>query len=181
MHEYKEIREILLTEEQIQNRIRELGADITKKWAGKDIVLVGILKGSAIFMADLARQIDLPLSFDFMAVSSYGSSTTTSGVVRVLKDLDQSIEGKHVIIVEDIIDSGYTLKYIYELLEDRGTASVSIVTLFDKPNRRKAKMDVDMVGFTLPDEFVVGYGLDFAEKYRNLPFLAVLNEEAYSG
>ncbi len=179
MHEYNEIREILLTEEQIQSKIREMGADITKRWAGKDVVLVGILKGSVLFMADLARQIDLPVTFDFMAVSSYGKSTTSSGLVRILKDLDASVEGKDVIIVEDIIDSGYTLNYIRENLEGRGTNSVSIITLFDKPNRRKAEMPVDMVGFSLPDAFVVGYGLDFAEKYRNLPFLAVLHEDAY--
>ncbi len=179
MHQYDEICEILLTEEQIQEKIREMGANITERWKGKEVVLVGILKGSVLFMADLARQIDLPVTFDFMAVSSYGKSTTSSGVVRILKDLDSSVEGKHVIIVEDIIDSGYTLNYIRENLEGRGTASVTIVTLFDKPNRRKAEMPVDMVGFSLPDKFVIGYGLDFAEKYRNLPYLAVLHEDAY--
>lgn len=180
MHEYDEIQEVLLTEEEIQTRIREMGAEITRRWAGKEVVLVGILKGSVLFMADLARQIDLPVTFDFMAVSSYGKSTTSSGVVRILKDLDASIEGKDVIIVEDIIDSGYTLSYIAENLAGRGTASVTIITLFDKPARRKLEMDIDMVGFSLPDAFVVGYGLDFAEKYRNLPYLAVLKEEAYS-
>lgn len=180
MHEYDEIQEILLTEEEIQARVREMGAEITKKYQGREVVLIGILKGSVLFMADLARQIDLPVTFDFMAVSSYGKSTTSSGVVRILKDLDSSVEGKDIIIVEDIIDSGHTLNYIKENLEGRGTASVSIVTLFNKPNRRKAEMDVDLVGFTLPDEFVVGYGLDFAEKYRNLPYLAVLHADAYT-
>ena len=180
MHEYREIREILITEDELQKRIREIGQEITEKWHGKDVMLVGILKGSVLFMADLARQIDLPVTFDFMAVSSYGKSITSSGVVRILKDLDASVEGKDVIIVEDIIDSGYTLNYIRENLEGRGTRSVSIVTLFDKPNKRKAEMDVDIVGFSLPDEFVVGYGLDFAEKYRNLPYLAVLHEDAYT-
>lgn len=180
MHDYKEIKEVLLTEEQLQDRIREMGREITENYQGKEVVLIGILKGSVLFMADLARQIDLPVTFDFMAVSSYGKSTTSSGVVRILKDLDSSIEGKDIIIVEDIIDSGHTLNYIKENLEGRGTASVSIVTLFNKPNRRKAEMQVDLIGFTLPDEFVVGYGLDFAEKYRNLPYLAVLHEDAYS-
>ncbi|MGI6440534.1 MAG: hypoxanthine phosphoribosyltransferase [Peptoniphilaceae bacterium] len=181
MHEYKEIKEVLLTEEQIRARVNEMGRAITERYRDKkEVVLIGILKGSVLFMADLARQIDMPVTFDFMAVSSYGKSTTSSGVVRILKDLDSSVEGKHVIIVEDIIDSGHTLNYIRDNLEGRGAESVSIVTLFNKPNRRKAEMEVDLVGFTLPDAFVVGYGLDFAEKYRNLPYLAVLHEDAYS-
>jgi hypoxanthine phosphoribosyltransferase len=166
MHEYKEIKEVLLTEEQIRARVNEMGRAITERYRDKkEVVLIGILKGSVLFMADLARQIDMPVTFDFMAVSSYGKSTTSSGVVRILKDLDSSVEGKHVIIVEDIIDSGHTLNYIRDNLEGRGAESVSIVTLFNKPNRRKAEMEVDLVGFTLPDAFVVGYGLDFAEKY----------------
>ncbi|WP_416197262.1 MAG: hypoxanthine phosphoribosyltransferase [Sporanaerobacter sp.] len=172
------VKEVLVSKEDIEKRVRELGTQITEDYRGKDLMLVGILKGAAIFMADLARNIDIPLTMDFMAVSSYGNATQSSGVVRIVKDLDTSIEGKDILIVEDIIDTGLTLGYLTDNLTKRGARSVRICTLLDKPERRKVNVPVDYRGFIIPDEFVVGYGIDYAEKYRNLPYISSLKEEA---
>jgi hypoxanthine phosphoribosyltransferase len=174
-----DIQHILISTEEVQAKVKELGAAISRDYAGKEILMIGVLRGAVIFMADLARAIDVPVAIDFMAVSSYGSSTSTSGVVRILKDLDESVEGRHLLIVEDIIDSGLTLNYLLDNLKSRNPASVRLCTLLSKPERRKVDVPVDFVGFTVPDEFVVGYGLDYAEKYRNLPFIAVLKPEVY--
>ena len=163
-----EIEKVLLSEEQISTRVRELGQKISADYAGKDLLVVGILKGAFIFMSDLVRQISIPVEVDFMATSSYGQSTQTSGVVKVLKDLDSPIEGRHILIVEDIIDSGLTLSYLTEILRSRKPESVKIAVLLDKPERRQTALSVDYVGFTIPDEFVVGYGLDFDSKYRGI-------------
>lgn len=174
------IKEVLLTEEQIMTRVKELGKQITEDYKGKNLMLVGILKGAVIFMAELAKNIDMPVLMDFMAVSSYGKSSTSTGVVRIIKDLDCSIEDKDILIVEDIIDTGLTLSYLTDNLKKRRAKSVRIVTLLDKPDRRKAKVPVDYIGFQIPDEFVVGFGLDYAEQYRNLPYVAALKEEVYT-
>lgn len=176
---HKDIKEILLTEDQIRNKVKELGQVITKDYEGKDIVLIGVLKGSIMFMADLMKAIETPVSIDFMAVSSYGNSAETSGVVRILKDLDNDIEGKNVIIVEDIIDSGITLQYLVEYLKRRGPKSVEIACLLHKPERTKVDVKAKYLGFTVPDEFLVGYGLDYAEKYRNFPYVGILKSEVY--
>lgn len=170
---------VLLSEEQIRTRVRELGKQITREYAGKEVVLVGILKGAVLFLADLARCIELPALLDFMSVSSYGHSTTSSGIVRIIKDLDESIEGKHVIIVEDIVDTGLTLNYLKETLAGRDPASLKICALLDKESRRQVPVVVDYVGFAIPDEFVVGYGLDYAGQYRNHSEVFVLRPEAY--
>lgn len=175
----KDIREILITEEALQSKIAELGAKITEDYRGKDLLLVCVLKGAVIFVSDLMRKIDVPLDIDFMAVSSYGSNTQSSGVVRILKDLNSSIERRHVLIVEDIIDSGLTLSYLIDNLKSRKPDSVEICTILDKPERRTIDLKIKYTGFQIPDEFVVGYGLDYAEKYRNLPYIAVLKEEIY--
>lgn len=175
-----EIKEILIDQEQLQQRIQELGAEISRDYQGKELHLICVLKGAVLFLADLARNLTVPVSFDFMAVSSYGASTETSGVVRILKDLEESIEGKDVLIVEDIIDSGLTLHYLYQNLHSRKPASLEICTLLDKPDRRRVDVPVKYCGFSIPDRFVVGYGLDFAEKYRNLPYIGVLKDEVYS-
>ena len=175
----QDIAGVLLKSEAISKRIKELGEQITKDYAGKDLLVLGILKGAVLFMADLIREIKLPLAFDFLAVSSYGASTHSSGVVRILKDVERSVEGVHLLIVEDIVDTGLTLKYLKENLTRRGPESVKVVTLLDKPARRKVEVVPDYNGFTIPDEFVVGYGLDFNEKYRNLPYIGVLKAEAY--
>jgi len=172
---------ILIGAEMLQGRIDQLAAEITKDYQDKRPVLIGVLKGAVFFMADLARRLDFELEMDFMAVSSYGSSTDSSGVVRILKDLDMNIEGRHVLIVEDVIDSGLTLKYLTKNLNSRRPASLEIVTLLDKPGRRKATLPCRYVGFEIGNEFVVGYGLDFAEKYRNLPYIGVLEEAAELG
>ncbi len=177
---HKDIREILIEEKVLQEKVKELGAKITADYKDKDLLLVCVLKGAVIFVSDLMRQIDTALDIDFMAISSYGSNTQSSGVVRILKDLNTSIEGKHVLIVEDIIDSGLTLSYLVENLKSRGPASVEICTILDKPDRRRIDLFIKYTGFKIPDEFVVGYGLDYAEKYRNLPYIAVLKEEVYS-
>lgn len=180
---YKDLKDkMLLTKEQIAARVRELGAQITNDYedVDGDLVLVGILKGAVVFFADLIREIDLPLSMDFMAISSYGSATKSSGVVRIMKDLDKDIVGKHVLVVEDIIDSGLTLSFLKDNLLSRGAASLRICTLLDKPERRKVDLHVDYAGFQIPDEFVVGYGLDYAEVYRNLPDIGVLRPEVYT-
>ena len=177
----QDVQEILFSEEQLKAKVAQLGRQISRDYEGKDLLLIGVLKGSVVFMADLMRQITVPAAIDFMAVSSYGSGVKTSGVVRILKDLDRSIEGKDLLIVEDILDSGMTLSYLRELLQNRGCASVRIVTLLDKPERRKVDIHPDYVGFQIPDAFVVGYGLDYAEKYRNLPFVGVLKPSVYGG
>jgi len=174
-----DISEILISEEQLAARIAELGRQITADYEGKPLVLLGVLKGAVLFMVDLAREIKLPLEIDFMATSSYGASTKSSGVVRIVKDLDESIEGKHILIVEDIVDSGLTLAYILRMLEARRPASVRVCGLLLKDREREQYVPVDYVGFTIPDAFVVGYGLDFAERYRNLPFIGVLRPELY--
>lgn len=175
----EDVKEILLTKEQIAARIKEMGEQISAAYAGKDILMIGVLRGAVIFMADLARAITVPVTLDFMAVSSYGSSTTSSGVVRILKDLDEAVQGKHVLVVEDIVDTGLTLNYLLDNLKARGPASIRLCTLLNKPERRKAQVNIDYNGFDIPDEFVIGYGLDFAEKYRNLPFIGILKPEVY--
>lgn len=175
----EDIEKILLDEEQISKKIKEIGNTISKDYKGKDLILIGVLKGSIMYMANLAREIDIPCTMDFMSVSSYGNSTTSSGIVKILKDLDASIEGKDVLIVEDIIDSGITLKYLQKYLRAKNPNSVEITTLLNKPERRKADIEVKYIGFEVPDYFLVGYGLDYAEKYRNLPFIGILKEEIY--
>lgn len=175
-----DIEKILISEDQIKKRLKELGEKINADYKGKDnFLLVGVLKGAVIFMSDLIRQIELPLQVDFMAVSSYGASTESSGVVRILKDLEENVEGKNLLIVEDIIDSGLTLSYMYSILKSRKPASIKICTLLDKPSRRRVDIKVDYLGFEIPDYFVVGYGLDYNEKYRNLPYICVLKPEIY--
>lgn len=176
-----DIKEILVSTEALAARVKDLGDQISADYADRDILMIGVLRGAVIFMADLARAISRPVAIDFIAVSSYGASTHSSGVVRIIKDLDEDVAGKHLLIVEDIIDSGLTLKYLYDNLLSRKPASVRICTLLSKPSRRKVDVPVDYNGFTIPDDFVVGYGLDFAEKYRNLPFVGVLKPEAYKG
>ena len=175
-----DLEQVLISEEEIAGRVRELGAEITEDYKGCNLVVVGILKGALMFMADLIRHIKIPVLMDFAVVSSYGASTETSGVVRILKDLDQPIEGKHVLIVEDIIDTGLTMHYLVHNLQARKPASVKVCTLLDKPSRREVDIKPDYCGFSIPDKFVVGYGLDYAEYYRNLPQVGVLKEEVYN-
>lgn len=175
----KDIKKILIEEKELQAKVAELGAKITEDYKGKDLLIVCVLKGAVVFTSDLMREIKLPLDIDFMAISSYGANTESSGVVRILKDLNTGIDGRHVLIVEDIIDSGLTLAYLAENLKSRHPASVEICTILDKRERRIAELDIKYTGFVVPDEFVVGYGLDYAEKYRNLPYIAVLKEEIY--
>ena len=179
MHEH--VESILYSEEQLRQRVKELGGQITADYAGKEPVLASVLRGSYIFMADLTRAIDLPVTVDFMAVSSYGAGTKSSGQVEIKKDLSDSIEGRDLIIVEDILDSGNTLFYLMEILKARKPASIRICTLMDKPDRRTQPIVADYVGFTIPDAFVVGYGLDYAEHYRNLPYIGILKPEVYGG
>ena len=179
MHEH--VESILYSEEQLRQRVKELGAQITADYAGKEPVLASVLRGSYIFMADLTRAIDLPVTVDFMAVSSYGAGTKSSGQVEIKKDLSDSIEGRDLIIVEDILDSGNTLFYLMEILKARKPASIRICTLMDKPDRRTQPIVGDDVGFTIPDAFVVGYGLDYDEKYRNLPYVGILKPSVYGG
>ncbi|PKM83332.1 MAG: hypoxanthine phosphoribosyltransferase [Firmicutes bacterium HGW-Firmicutes-14] len=176
-----DLERCLLSREQIMEKVRYLGEQISNDYKGKDLVVVGILKGAIVFLADLMREIKIPIYLDFMAVSSYGSSTKSSGVVRILKDLEISIEGKDVLIVEDIVDSGLTLKYLVENLRSRKAKSVKICTLLDKPARRTTKVSIDYNGFVIPDEFAVGYGLDYKNKYRNLPGIYILKEKIYKG
>jgi len=168
------LKEILISQEEIARRVKELSQQITADYQGKELILVCILKGAAIFWADLSRQIELPVVSEFVAISSYGNRTTSSGVVKLDFDLTQSIEGKHVLIIEDIIDSGRTIAYLKENFLTRKPASIKVCTLLDKPSRREVAVVIDYVGFTVPDEFVVGYGLDFGQKYRNLPYIATL-------
>ena len=174
-----DIEKVLLSEEQLQEIVKRLGAEITKDYKGKNLVIVSVLKGSVIFMADLMREIKIPCNIDFMAVSSYGSGAKTSGVVKIIKDLDKSIEGKDLLIVEDILDSGKTLNFLIDVLYTKNPASIRICTLFDKPERREVDIFPDYKGLLVPDEFIVGYGLDYNEKYRNLPFIGVLKREVY--
>ncbi|MCL6606024.1 MAG: hypoxanthine phosphoribosyltransferase [Paenibacillus sp.] len=175
-----DIQEVLISEEEIQQRIKELGVVLSAEYEGRTPLVICVLKGAFIFMADLVKVITVPVEMDFMAVSSYGASTKSSGVVKIIKDLDVPVEGRDVLIVEDIIDSGLTLSYLIELLRNRNAASISVVTLFDKPAGRTVDLEADYTGFVLPDEFVVGYGLDYAELYRNLPYIGVLKPEIYS-
>lgn len=177
---YNDLKKVLLTREQISEKVQELGDNISRDYEGKDLLLVSVLKGSVVFMADLMRAITINANIDFLSVSSYGSGVKTTGVVKILKDLDVSIEGKDVLVVEDILDSGLTLSYILGILGDRNPKSIKICTFLDKPERRKTDLKADYTGFEVPDEFVVGYGLDYAEKYRNLPVVGVLHERIYS-
>ena len=174
-----DIKEILLTEKELADKTRELAAQIMRDYEGKNPLIVSVLKGSFIFMADLVRQIKIPCTVDFMALSSYGAGVKTSGQVRIIKDLDRDISGRDVIVVEDILDSGLTLSYLLELLKAREPRSIRLCTLLDKPDRRKVDVTVDYRGFTIPDEFVVGYGLDFDERYRNVPYIGVLKPCVY--
>ena len=174
-----DILKVLLSEEQIQEKVAELGTRISEDCRGKKPFFLGVLKGCFVFMADLMRHVTVPCMMDFMAVSSYGSGTSTTGAVRITKDLSRNIEGFDLVIVEDILDSGVTLHYLKNYLASRCPASIRIVTLLDKPGRRRADVYADYFGFTVPDEFVVGYGLDFAEKYRNLPYIGILKPEIY--
>lgn len=175
----KDIQEVLVTEEQLAEVNKRLGAKITEDFKGKNLLVVGILKGSIYFMTDLTRYIDLPLKLDFLAVSSYGGGTTSSGAVKILKDIDINLEGYDILLVEDILDSGRTLHYVCEMLKTRKPKSISIVTLLDKPERRVVDLTPDYVGCEVPDEFVVGYGLDYDQKYRNLPYIGSLKREIY--
>ena len=175
-----DIDRVLITGDEIQAKVRELGERITEDYRGKELLLVGVLKGAFVVMADLSRHIRLPLRFDFMAVSSYGAATKTSGVVRILKDLDHDIEGLDVLVVEDIVDSGLTLAYLLRNLRGRRPASLEVCALMQKPEVQRVQVDIRYRGFDIPPEFVVGYGLDYAEKYRNLPYVATLKPEAYA-
>ncbi|MBQ8591831.1 MAG: hypoxanthine phosphoribosyltransferase [Lachnospiraceae bacterium] len=165
---------VLLSENEVDKRIQAIGDQISKDYAGKEVHLVCVLKGGSFFMCELAKRITVPVSFDFMSVASYGSETKSSGVVRIVKDLDEPLKDKHVIIVEDIVDSGRTLSYLMQMLQERGPKSLAICTLLDKPDRRVMPIEVDYTGFEIPDEFVVGYGLDYAQRYRNLPYIGVV-------
>lgn len=178
MHE--DILRVLLTEEELRAKVQELGRQITQDYRGGNLMLVTVLKGAVVFLADLMRAIDVPAEIDFMVVSSYGSGVKSSGVVKIVKDLDVPIKGRDILIVEDILDSGMTLSYLKELLESREPRSIRIATLLDKPARRKVDLQADYVGYAVPDEFVVGYGLDYDEKYRNLPYIGILKPEVYS-
>lgn len=175
----EDIKEILFDEETLRNKVKEIATKISEDYKGRDLVVVGILKGSVLFAAELIKNISIPCEIDFMAVSSYGNSTETSGVVRILKDLDHSIEGKDILLVEDIVDSGVTLSYLLKYLKARKANTIEIVSLLNKSARRRAEVDVKYIGFEVPDAFIVGYGIDYAEKYRNLPFIGVLKPEIY--
>lgn len=177
----KDIQEILFSETQLKNRVEEIARQIEADYAGKEIMLISVLRGSFIFMADLCRAIHLPCTLDFLAVSSYGKGTTSSGQIQLIKDLSEDISGRHVIVVEDILDSGNTLSYLLKVLEHRHPASIRLCTLLDKPERRTKPVELHYSGFTIPDAFVVGYGLDYAEKYRNLPYIGILKPEVYGG
>ena len=178
---HKDVEEIRYTEEELRQRVKELGCQITADYAGREPLLISVLRGAYIFMADLTRSINLNLTVDFMSVSSYGAGTVSAGQVDIKKDLSASIEGKDLIVVEDILDSGNTLYYLLDVLRARKPASVRLCTLMDKPERRVKPIKADYVGFTIPDAFIVGYGLDFGEKYRNLPYVGVLKPSVYNG
>jgi hypoxanthine phosphoribosyltransferase len=175
----EDIKEVLFSSDTLSEKVRELAGKISEDYKGKDLVVVGILKGSVIFAAELIKNISIQCEIDFMAVSSYGNSTETSGVVRILKDLDSNIEGKDILIVEDIVDTGTTLKYLLKYLKARKANSIEIVALLNKPARRKVDLDVKYIGFEVPDAFIVGYGIDYAERYRNLPYIGILKPEVY--
>lgn len=175
-----DIKEVLLTQEQIQEKVKELGAQISKDYAGKKLLLVSVLKGSVVFMADLMRSITIPCEIEFMCISSYGRSSKTSGVVNIIKDISLDLEGYDILFVEDILDSGKTLHYISELFKHRNPVSIRYATLLDKPERREVDVQADYSCFNIPNAFVVGYGLDYSEKYRNLPYIGILKEEIYS-
>lgn len=175
----QDIQEVLFTEEQIAKMVERVGAEISRDYKDKNLLLVSVLKGSVVFMADLMRAITIPARIDFMATSSYGSGVKTSGVVKILKDLDLELSGYDILMVEDILDSGKTLSYLTELLQSRGPKSIRVCTLFDKPERREVEVEAAYVGSQIPDAFIVGYGLDFDEKYRNLPFVGVLKPSVY--
>ncbi|MBQ6951027.1 MAG: hypoxanthine phosphoribosyltransferase [Clostridia bacterium] len=177
---YQDLERVLITREEIHEAVKKLGQQITKDYAGKEPLMVCILKGAVMFYNDLIREIDLPITMEFMAISSYGNSTKTSGVVNIRKDMDVDITGRDIIIVEDIVDSGMTLSYLKKVLETRNAASISIATLLNKPARRRVDLDVEYYCFNIPDAFVVGYGLDYAEKYRNLPDIGVLHPRIYT-
>ena len=176
----EDVLRVLLSEDEIREKVRELGGKITADYKNSNLMLVTVLKGAVVFLADLMRQIDVPAEIDFMVVSSYGSGVKSSGVVKIVKDLDVPLAGKDILIVEDILDSGLTLSYIKELLESRGPRSIRISTLLDKPSRRKVDLQADYIGFSVPDEFVIGYGLDYDEIYRILPYIGILKPEVYS-
>ena len=175
-----DIREVLYTKEEIEEIVKALGKKITEDYKGKNLFLITVLKGAAVFLADLMRAIEMPCEIEFMVLSSYGSGTTSTGSVKIIKDIDLPLEGKDVLIVEDILDTGFTLSFLYKLLEERKPNSIEICTLLDKPDRRKVDIAAKYTGRKIPDEFVVGYGLDYDEKYRNLPFIGVLKPEVYS-
>ncbi len=175
----QDIQRVLYTQEQIGRQVIKMGGRISEDYAGKNLLMISVLKGSVVFMSDLMRAIDIPCQIDFMMVSSYGSGVKTSGVVKIIKDLDIPLEGLELLIVEDILDSGKTLFYLKKILSQRNPESIRIATLLDKPSRREAPVKPDYLGFTVPDEFLVGYGLDYAEKYRNLPYIGVLKPEIY--
>ena len=176
----EDIKEVLFSEEDIKAIVKRLGAQISEDYKDRKLLMVSVLKGSVMIMADLMREITIPCEIDFMSVSSYGNDTKTSGIVRILKDLDRNIEGYDLLIVEDILDSGKTLSYIQDILSARKPNSIRICTLFDKPDRRQVDLNAEYIGTVVPDEFIVGYGLDYAEKYRNLPFVGILKESVYS-
>ena len=177
----QDVGRVLFSEEELRRRVGEIAAQIDADYVGREPLLVSVLRGSFVFMADLVRKITLPCTVDFMAVSSYGAGTSSSGQVQITKDLSGAIEGKNIIVVEDILDSGNTLSYLLRILEQRGPASIRLCTLLDKPERRVKPVEVHYTGFTIPDAFVVGYGLDYAEHYRNLPYIGVLKPEIYGG
>ncbi len=179
MYIHEDVERVLISEEQLDKKVEELAQKISADYQGNDVLVVTLLKGGVMFSVDLMRKMSVPVQIDFMSVSSYGSSSKTSGVVKVDKDLDTPIQGKHVLLVEDIIDSGLTLSYVKEMLLARDPASLKICTILDKPSRRKVHIDVDYTGFEIPDEFVVGYGLDYAQKHRNLPYVGVLKRSVY--
>ena len=175
----KETVRVLIPEDKVDERIAQLGAQISQDYAGRQVHLIGILKGSIFFICELAKRITVPVTMDFMSVSSYGAGTKSSGVVKLIKDLDEPVNGKDILVVEDIIDSGRTLSYLLKNLSDRQPASISLCTLLDKPERREVDVEVDYQGFHIPDEFVVGFGLDYAQRYRNIPYIGVLKPEIY--
>ncbi len=177
----RNVKHVLIGREEIAGMVRSVGARINADYAGREVMLVCVLKGACVFLSDLMRVLDVPVAIDFMSVSSYGSGTSTTGTVRILRDLDADIAGKHVIVVEDIVDTGLTLRYLKEMLSTRRPASIAVCAAFDKPARRKVHVEVEYVGMTIPDEFIVGYGLDFGGKYRNLPDVCVLSDDDGQG
>ncbi len=177
---HQDLKEILLTQQQLADKTKELAQRISDDYRDKEFVMVTVLKGGFIFASDLVRQMNIDVDINFMAVSSYGSGTRSSGNVKIVKDLDSDIRGKHVLIVEDIVDSGHTLSFLMQLMKDRGAVDVKICTILNKPSRREVDIDVAYLGYDIPDEFVVGYGLDYDERYRNLPYLGTLKEEVYN-